>query len=1114
MGSTTARARLHATRSRKASLSIVTQNFLGLKSTNSEMRFETLFSAVHDRGLYAVMGQETWREGEEILEHSGGYGSLICSGLPTQNGRGSRGVSIALGPQAVLGWAKAGKKVFSGYGGRILGLRTLAADSKGRSIGLHLVSAYAPIGAAPPEVWDEFLSDLADCMSKKQVGDVLVVGIDANSSIGVSQPSDEDDFDSFSPVGRFGVRHSNVAGERFYTFLAQYRLAAISTFFEKQRYGTWVHPRSKKAHQLDHILTEHHQLMRFSDCGVASQLIGSDHQAVRCRLKVVSRLRRIVSQRDKVLKKDFSVLVGPSNTQPDQPPTPSDIARSKFCNVVEAQMCVGNGGAADTPGVSDTQKLMLAVSTAIDSLEKKGRPEPEWFAQGKDLLVPLIAKRNAFANQHFGEPTDASWERFIDARRQVKRAVIVARNQWIIGMCTKVESISGMGNVPSGGHLACWDAIKRLKRGLSTAKAATSCRMTKADGTRSVTDEEDAGVFDVHFDKLYGKTPSGDEDVVLSMLKQYPVLTELAGAPDYSEVVSAVKKLNLSGPGISGAHAAAWKALLHLPSTAALILKMVTDFWKDGEVPDEWNHCLLKILPKKGDLSQPGNYRGIMLLEVPYKIIATILQRRLVKVHHALNNKPQCGFLPLVGCPDANFVVRQCLKKRREHGLETWVLFLDLVKAFDTVPRELMWKVLLKLGVPPHLVMLLRALHASVKVHFEVHGVSKQLESIIGVKQGDVLGPVLFILYMAAVMLTWREHDVHQQPGMGSCVFRTKMDGVMCGRPQHTGGESARGCTEFSVQDSEFADDVADLYTSREQVDTKVPLLMQHFTIFGLTAHFGTATKDSKTEVLFVAAPACSYSADSATFDDGEGPQDFSNVQLGGGKFLPIVTQFRYLGSEADRTMTSEADVVSRVKKAGCAFGALRPLLFNSPSISLIAKRMVYTTFVTAVALHGCEAWCITAKLWRKLRVFHAQCARVLCGVSRYRQWRARIRTSTLREDLSMPTIDVYVQRRQMAWLGRMACMDDDAIPRRMMTCWVYRRQIKAPERARLKRAGTLPWGRPVGAPEYTWGRGIHDTLTQLDIPLDGWLDLATADLGVQWRTQVLGEKLGQKTKN
>ena len=174
---------------------------------------------------------------------------------------------------------------------------------------------------------------------------------------------------------------------------------------------------------------------------------------------------------------------------------------------------------------------------------------------------------------------------------------------------------------------------------------------------------------------------------------------------------------------------------------------------------------------------------------------------------------------------------------------------------------------------------------------------------------------------------------------------------------------------------------------------------------------------------------------------------------------------------------------------------------------------MVYTTFVMAVVLHGCEAWCITAKLRSKLRVFHAQSARVLCSVSRYRQWRARIATATLLEDLSMPTIDVYVQRRQMAWLGRMACMDDDAIPWRMMTCWVYRKKLTKAERERLKRAGTLPWGRPEGAPEYTWGRGISDTLTKLNIPLDSWLDLATKDQGAEWRKQVLEEKLGQKPK-
>ena len=52
------------------------------------------------------------------------------------------------------------------------------------------------------------------------------------------------------------------------------------------------------------------------------------------------------------------------------------------------------------------------------------------------------------------------------------------------------------------------------------------------------------------------------------------------------------------------------------------------------------------------------------------------------------------------------------MKKRREHSLESWILFLDLVKAFDRVPRELLWSILGKLGVPPKLIQLLKSLHS------------------------------------------------------------------------------------------------------------------------------------------------------------------------------------------------------------------------------------------------------------------------------------------------------------------------------------------------------------------------------------------------------------------
>ena len=79
----------------------------------------------------------------------------------------------------------------------------------------------------------------------------------------------------------------------------------------------------------------------------------------------------------------------------------------------------------------------------------------------------------------------------------------------------------------------------------------------------------------------------------------------------------------------------------------------------------EWETGLLSILPKKGDLSKPGNYRGIMMLEVGYKILGIILLARLkpVKESTALDHEFQNGFRGLRGTIDSVFTVKQLVKK-------------------------------------------------------------------------------------------------------------------------------------------------------------------------------------------------------------------------------------------------------------------------------------------------------------------------------------------------------------------------------------------------------------------------------------------------------------------
>ena len=166
-----------------------------------------------------------------------------------------------------------------------------------------------------------------------------------------------------------------------------------------------------------------------------------------------------------------------------------------------------------------------------------------------------------------------------------------------------------------------------------------------------------------------------------------------------------------------------------------------------------------------------------MLLETAYKITAIILHDRLRPFVEGLEHKAQCGFRPGRGCADGVFTVKLVMKKRREHGLESWILFLDLVKAFDRVLRGMLWTVLELFGVPLKLIRLLKSLHANVQVHFTVNNITETITCIIGVKQGDILGPVLFIFYLAAVMTTWR--NTHDRP---LCIYRTKTEDILTGR--------------------------------------------------------------------------------------------------------------------------------------------------------------------------------------------------------------------------------------------------------------------------------------------------------------------------------------------
>ena len=111
-----------------------------------------------------------------------------------------------------------------------------------------------------------------------------------------------------------------------------------------------------------------------------------------------------------------------------------------------------------------------------------------------------------------------------------------------------------------------------------------------------------------------------------------------------------------------------------------MLVELLGDVWKEGEVPADWSDAVLIPIPKKGDLSQCDNWRGIALLDVVGKVVARVIQGWLQKLAEDELPESQCGFRKGRGCVDMVSTVRQLVEKPWEHKEKLFITFMDLTK--------------------------------------------------------------------------------------------------------------------------------------------------------------------------------------------------------------------------------------------------------------------------------------------------------------------------------------------------------------------------------------------------------------------------------------------------
>lgn len=870
---------------------------------------------------------------------------------------------------------------------------------------ITIISAYAPTLKASSESKDEFYEGLNEAILRIPAGDNIALIGDFNARIG-------SDFNAWSNVmGQHGIGKMNENGQRLLELCAAHSLCLTSTFFGGSMCSktTWMHPRSRRWHQLDHIIVRRRQLCDVKNCrSLHSADCNTDHALVRCKLKISP--KRFHRAKPKPVQS-----VNTSATK-----DPSCV--SKFRELLAGHF---TSTVPRNPEAAWSRFRSAVSDSALSAFGIRSRRQPDWFTDNADTLLPALQTKRIARNKVRIRNTRSAKAEYRKAKNLVQRCTREALHHYWKQLSNRIQTCSDTGDL-RGLYSGIKEAIGPIPK--------RSAPLLSINGEILHDPSEQLKRWMEHFSSLYSTDAEIDPDA-LCAIPQLTTLYELDSTINLEEVRQAISRLkNNKSPGPDGIPSEVFKTGGDV--LTAELLKVFQVCWQYQCIPQDLKDSnIITLYKNKGSRQDCNNYRGISLLNLAGKILARVILPRLQVIAARILPESQCGFRASRSTVDMVFSLRQLQEKCIEQQRPLYVVFVDLSKAFDNVSRSGLYSILKRLGCPDTLLSLLIGFHQDMKATVQCNGERSETINIMsGVKQGCVLAPTLFGIFLSALLL-------RAFPQPSGIMLHTRSTGRLFNLSRLRAKTKIK---QVLVHELLYADDAAIVAHSEAALQESCSSLARACSEFGMKINTG------KTVTLV------------------QGAVDPPVIMIDG-KPLSVVTKFAYLGSLASSTNSLDAELDTRIGKAATTFGRLRTRVWNNRNLTIKLKTSIYIACVISVLLYCSESWVTYRHQEKRLNSFHFRCLRSILGIS----WRDRVpNTSVL---LLTGTVDMFtiLRRRRLRWSGHICRQDEGRLPKNIF----YGELANSP--------------RPRGRPKLRFKDVLKRDLTAFNIPTATWETVA-----------------------